>query len=149
MEVGSPTERLDEDVFFGHVAGGVHFPNQAMVECELGETLVAEPIDAAIADVGNKRTFGKKDEAANYQKMKETLKQAMEQNFRPEFLNRVDDIVVFHALSEEQLKQNLGAVGWKLSAEQIARLDAASTVPLAYPYWHQRSTFIDRNPPAV
>ena len=33
--------------------------------------------------------------------------------------------------------------------EQIAKLDTASTVQLAYPYWHQRTTFIDRNPPAV
>lgn len=48
--------------------------------------------------------FGKKDEAANYAKMKETLKQAMEQNFRPEFLNRVDDIIVFRGLSKEDLK---------------------------------------------
>jgi hypothetical protein len=40
-------------------------------------------------------------------------------------------------------------VGWKLTAEQIAKLDGASTVQLAYPYWHQRTTFIDRNPPAV
>src|SRR5258706_2967820 len=57
--------------------------------------------------------------------------------------------LIIGARTEEQLKQNLGAVGWKLSAEQIARLDAASTVALPYPYWHQRSTFIDRNPPAV
>ena len=57
--------------------------------------------------------------------------------------------VIVGARNEEQLRQNLGAVGWKLSAEQVSRLDAASAVPLAYPYWHQRSTFIDRNPPAV
>src|SRR3954470_14360814 len=57
--------------------------------------------------------------------------------------------VIIGARTEEQLKQNLGAVGWKLSAEQIAKLDAASTVQLAYPYWHQRTTFIDRNPPPV
>ena len=57
--------------------------------------------------------------------------------------------LVIGARTEEQLRQNLGAVGWKLSAEQIARLDAAGTVPLPYPYWHQRSTFAERNPPAV
>jgi len=57
--------------------------------------------------------------------------------------------LIIGARNEEQLKQNLGAVGWKLGAEQIKRLDAASTVPLAYPYWHQRSTFSDRNPPPV
>ena len=57
--------------------------------------------------------------------------------------------VIIGARNEEQLRQNLGAVGWKLNAAQIAKLDAASTVPLPYPYWHQRGTFADRNPPAV
>ena len=56
--------------------------------------------------------------------------------------------VIVGARNEEQLRQNLGAVGWKLTAEQIARLDAASEVPLAYPYWHQRQ-FEERNPRAV
>ncbi|HEY8505221.1 MAG TPA: AAA family ATPase, partial [Gemmataceae bacterium] len=48
--------------------------------------------------------FTKKDEQANYEKMKETLKQALEQSFRPEFLNRVDDIIVFRSLTKEDLK---------------------------------------------
>src|SRR5262249_20690444 len=39
-----------------------------------------------------------------YEKMKETLKQVMEQNFRPEFLNRVDDIIVFRSLTKPDLK---------------------------------------------
>jgi len=57
--------------------------------------------------------------------------------------------LIIGARNEEQLRQNIGATGWKLAAEQIARLDAASAVPLAYPYWHQRGTFLERNPPAV
>jgi aryl-alcohol dehydrogenase-like predicted oxidoreductase len=57
--------------------------------------------------------------------------------------------LIIGARNEEQLKQNLGAVGWKLTKEQIAQLDAASAVPLPYPYWHQRGTFSDRNPPPV
>jgi aryl-alcohol dehydrogenase-like predicted oxidoreductase len=57
--------------------------------------------------------------------------------------------LIIGARNEEQLRQNIGATGWKLAAEQVARLDAASAVPLAYPYWHQRGTFLDRNPPAV
>jgi len=57
--------------------------------------------------------------------------------------------LIIGARNEEQLRQNLGAVGWKLAPAQIAKLDAASAVPLAYPYWHQRSIFSDRNPPAV
>jgi aryl-alcohol dehydrogenase-like predicted oxidoreductase len=46
--------------------------------------------------------------------------------------------VVIGARNEEQLKQNLGAVGWNLSIEQIKKLDAASDVDPVYPYWHQR-----------
>ena len=53
--------------------------------------------------------------------------------------------VIIGARNEEQLKQNLGAVGWTLAPEQVARLDAASDVTLAYPYWHQRF-FTERNP---
>ena len=56
--------------------------------------------------------------------------------------------IIIGARNEEQLKQNLGAIGWKLSPEQIAKLDAASAVPLAYPYWHQRG-FEERNPAPV
>jgi len=57
--------------------------------------------------------------------------------------------VIVGARNEEQLRQNLGAVGWKLSAEQVAALDRASATQKAYPYWHQQSTFAERNPPAV
>jgi aryl-alcohol dehydrogenase-like predicted oxidoreductase len=45
--------------------------------------------------------------------------------------------VIFGARNEEQLRQNLGAVGWNLTAAQTARLDAASDRVPAYPYWHQ------------
>ncbi|MDX1975563.1 MAG: aldo/keto reductase [Rickettsiales bacterium] len=56
--------------------------------------------------------------------------------------------LVIGARNEEQLKQNLGAVGWKLSVEQIATLDAASRRTPAYPYWHQMS-FDNINPKPV
>jgi aryl-alcohol dehydrogenase-like predicted oxidoreductase len=55
---------------------------------------------------------------------------------------------IIGARNAEQLRQNLGAVGWSLTPEQIARLDAASAVPAAYPYWHQRQ-FEERNPKLV
>jgi aryl-alcohol dehydrogenase-like predicted oxidoreductase len=57
--------------------------------------------------------------------------------------------VIVGARNEEQLRQNLGAAGWNLTAEQIAALDKASAVQPVYPYWHQRSSFAERNPPAV
>jgi aryl-alcohol dehydrogenase-like predicted oxidoreductase len=56
--------------------------------------------------------------------------------------------LVIGARDEQQLRSNLGAIGWKLSADQIAKLDAASATPLPYPYWHQRG-FSVRNPPPV
>ena len=56
--------------------------------------------------------------------------------------------VIVGARNEEQLKQNLGAVGWTLTSDQIGRLDAASAKPLAYPYWHQAG-FGERNPAPV
>jgi aryl-alcohol dehydrogenase-like predicted oxidoreductase len=55
--------------------------------------------------------------------------------------------VIVGARNEEQLRQNLGAVGWSLTDAQIATLDKASAVPVAYPYWHQRGAAPDRNPP--
>jgi len=53
--------------------------------------------------------------------------------------------VVVGARNEAQLKQNLGAVGWTLTAEETARLDVASHETPVYPYWHQRG-FDERNP---
>lgn len=47
--------------------------------------------------------------------------------------------LVFGARNEEQLRQNLGAVGWNLTPEQVARLDKVSATPPVYPYWHQRT----------
>jgi aryl-alcohol dehydrogenase-like predicted oxidoreductase len=53
--------------------------------------------------------------------------------------------VVIGARNEEQLRANLGAVGWSLTPAQVAKLDAASARPLAYPHWHQ-AQFSERNP---
>ena len=56
--------------------------------------------------------------------------------------------VIIGARTEEQLRKNLGSIGWQLNAEQVARLDAASAVTLPYPYWHQRG-FAKRNPSPI
>jgi aryl-alcohol dehydrogenase-like predicted oxidoreductase len=56
--------------------------------------------------------------------------------------------VIFGARNEEQLRQNLGAAGWNLSAAQVAKLDKASDVTPVYPYWHQHQ-FLERNPAPV
>ena len=53
--------------------------------------------------------------------------------------------IVIGARDERQLEQNLGALGWSLSPEQVATLDEASQRTPIYPYWHQRQ-FDERNP---
>ena len=55
--------------------------------------------------------------------------------------------VIVGARNEEQLKQNLGSVDWKLTSAQIAKLDAASAETKTYPYWHQAG--FERNPTPV
>jgi aryl-alcohol dehydrogenase-like predicted oxidoreductase len=55
--------------------------------------------------------------------------------------------VIVGARNEEQLRENLGAVGWNLTPDQVAKLDAASATTAAYPYWHQRG--FERNPAPV
>jgi aryl-alcohol dehydrogenase-like predicted oxidoreductase len=56
--------------------------------------------------------------------------------------------VIFGSRNEDQLKQNLTAVGWSLDEAHVARLDAASEIRPVYPYWHQRQ-FPQLNPPPV
>jgi ATP-dependent Clp protease ATP-binding subunit ClpC len=55
--------------------------------------------DLRKANVG----FGKSDEAVTYEKMKEKVNDALKQHFRPEFLNRIDETVVFHELSRTEV----------------------------------------------
>ncbi|KRD78427.1 aldo/keto reductase [Lysobacter sp. Root983] len=58
--------------------------------------------------------------------------------------------VLIGARNEEQLRQNLGAVGWSLSAEQVAKLDDASRVTPPYPYYpYWNGMFSERTPAPV
>jgi aryl-alcohol dehydrogenase-like predicted oxidoreductase len=54
--------------------------------------------------------------------------------------------VVMGARDEAQLRDNLGAAAFTLTAEQMARLDAVSARTPCYPYWHQQATIAERNP---
>jgi len=57
--------------------------------------------------------------------------------------------VIIGARNEEQLRQNLGAVGWALTDAQVAKLDAASAVEAPYPYfpYRRQQAFAQLNPP--
>ncbi len=56
--------------------------------------------------------------------------------------------IIIGARNEEQLQQNLGVVGWKLTTEQVKRLDQASDTAPIYPYWHQRQNLTLNPPPS-
>jgi aryl-alcohol dehydrogenase-like predicted oxidoreductase len=53
--------------------------------------------------------------------------------------------IIIGARNEAQLRQNLGAVGWNLTDEQVKKIDITSQRETIYPYWHQRG-FVERNP---
>jgi len=53
--------------------------------------------------------------------------------------------LVIGARNEEQLRQNIDAVGWNLTQAQVSKLDLASAESRTYPYWHQ-AFFNERNP---
>ncbi len=60
------------------------------------------------AETTSSNSFGFKaslDDAKTYEKMKEDFRGSIEKYFRPEFLNRLDDVIVFHSLNRENLKQ--------------------------------------------
>lgn len=55
--------------------------------------------------------------------------------------------IIIGARNEEQLKQNLDAIGWNLTTDQVKKLDAASEIAPIYPYWHQRQNLALNPPP--
>jgi ATP-dependent Clp protease ATP-binding subunit ClpC len=84
--------------------------------------------------ITNQSTFGfeKRDEDVSYEKMKEMLTGEVERYFRPEFLNRVDELVVFHKLTKKDLdnivslemakvEERLRLKGLKLELSQEAK----------------------------
>jgi aryl-alcohol dehydrogenase-like predicted oxidoreductase len=56
------------------------------------------------------------------------------------------DTVIVGARDEAQLRANLEAAGWRLSDEEMGRLDEVSALPEPYPMWHQHRFGIERNP---
>src|SRR3954452_7769261 len=81
-----------------------------------------------------------RDEAASYEQMKERLKVAIEKYFRPEFLNRLDDVIVFHSLNKQDLKTivdiELGKIRGRMADRglELILTDAAKDYVIAKGY---------------
>jgi ATP-dependent Clp protease ATP-binding subunit ClpC len=71
-------------------------------------TIIIMTTNAGVEAISTTKNFGfgrNMDDPANYEEMKERLKVDIEKYFRPEFLNRLDDIIVFHNLTRVDLKR--------------------------------------------
>lgn len=89
-------------------------------------------IGAELIKSGGGFGFGKRDEEATYEKMKELLLKEVERHFKPEFINRLDDCIVFKALTRDDLwtivdyelkkvRNRLAEYGLELKLENDAR----------------------------
>ncbi len=67
-------------------------------------------------------TSGSQVEKEEYEKMKETIMEELKKTFRPEFLNRIDEVIVFHSLKEEDIKEIVSIMIRGLEA-RMAKLD--------------------------
>ena len=56
------------------------------------------------------------------------------------------DSVIIGARDEAQLRDNLAAASWRLSADEMKALDEVSALPEPYPMWHQHKFGVERNP---
>jgi ATP-dependent Clp protease ATP-binding subunit ClpB len=78
------------------------------------------------SNVGSQRILQYKGSFAGegYERMKEAVLEELRRHFRPEFLNRVDEVIVFHALSEEHLKKiveiQLGRLRQRLAQRHVS-----------------------------
>jgi ATP-dependent Clp protease ATP-binding subunit ClpC len=71
-------------------------------------TIIIMTTNAGAESTSSSNIFGfdrGRDDAASYEEMKQRLQIAIEKYFRPEFLNRLDDVIVFHSLTKENLRQ--------------------------------------------
>jgi ATP-dependent Clp protease ATP-binding subunit ClpC len=75
--------------------------------------------------------MAREDREANYEKMREVVLSDLKKAFRPEFLNRIDEIIVFHPLTDDELKQIAGLIISDLQkqvADRGMRLDVSEGV---------------------
>ena len=88
---------MEEGRLTDNVGRHVDFKNTILI--------MTSNIGAAKITSGASFGFEKRDENVSYEKMKQVLKGEVENYFRPEFLNRIDELVVFHKLTHDNLSK--------------------------------------------
>jgi ATP-dependent Clp protease ATP-binding subunit ClpC len=74
--------------------------------------------------------FAKTSEAVTYERMKTKVNEALKAHFRPEFLNRIDEVIVFHELSKEEVVE---IVDLMIQAGLASQLELQGLRPRAHP----------------
>ena len=124
----------------------VNFKNTVIImTSNLGSDLIQAQysIDKDKVDIESNNEENEYKDAQNYSQMKQSVMEVVGSHFRPEFINRVDDIVVFHPLGREQIKaiakiqlaglrQRLHNMGFKLeiAADALDKLAEAGFDPI-------------------
>jgi ATP-dependent Clp protease ATP-binding subunit ClpC len=80
----------------------------------------------------------KADEQVTYEKMKERVMEELKRSFRPEFLNRIDEVIVFHSLSEEHIRSIVGLMLDRVNGQLEERAIRVSLSPEATDFLIQK-----------
>ena len=67
------------------------------------------------SNIGSQEILGFQERGGSFERMKEVVLNLLRQHFRPEFLNRVDEVIVFHALEQEQIQEIAGLLLQRLA----------------------------------
>ena len=90
---------LDEGRLTDSKGRSVDFKNTIIImTSNVGATKIKQQKNLGFTTISNEEK-----EACEYEKMKETIMVELKKQFRPEFLNRIDDIIVFHSLTKEDI----------------------------------------------
>lgn len=109
----------------GHITDSqgrkVDFKNAVLImTSNAGAKAIVEPKKLGFA--------AKEDEAEDYKKMKSNVMEEVKRLFRPEFLNRIDETIVFHALNEEHMKKIVGLMCKELASRVETQLNIKLTI---------------------
>ena len=126
-------EKAHQDVF--HILLQVldegHITDSQGRKVDFKNTIIIMTSNAGAQNIVNPKSLGfatSENEGVNYEKMKEKVMEEVKFTFKPEFINRIDDIIVFHTLQKDEIKQIA-----KLQLTQLAeRADKQLTISLHY-----------------
>lgn len=109
----------------GHITDSqgrkVDFKNAVLImTSNAGAKAIVEPKKLGFA--------AKEDEAEDYKKMKSNVMEEVKRLFRPEFLNRIDETIVFHALNEEHMKKIVGLMCKELATRVESQMNIKLTI---------------------